>query len=139
MTRGTQVNPQRVKPYIVNDAYCSRMLIDSTNSQSENMQVNYGVLKAGKNLLPPSAHMDYDETYIIVKGSCRLMLDGRELTVAENDVIFIPKGVPHGLDNTEGKMDVELFAILPFTPQKGQSGVYDARIAAWGKSFVTQE
>ena len=78
MARGTLVRPSKVKPYKVNDAYQSRMLLDNTNSEAEHIQINYGVLKKGENLLPPSRHGDdtqgFDETYIIHKGECDLVM-----------------------------------------------------------------
>ena len=136
MGRGTLVRKDDVRSYKTGDAYSSQLLLDNTNSESEHLQVNYGTLAAGKNLLPASKHDDYDEVYFIVKGACRLELDGEWLDVKAGDAIFIPKGVRHGLDNTDGKETVELLAILPFTPKPGQSGVYDARIREWGKSYM---
>lgn len=138
MGRGTIASISKVKNFKVNDAYSSRMVLDNTNSESERMQINYGTLAAGANLLPASAHADYDETYIITKGSCRLQLDEAWYEVEKGDVVFIPKGVRHGLDNTHGTETVELLAILPFTPKPGQSGVYDGRIKAWGKSYMPE-
>ena len=142
MARGTRVRPSKVKPYKVNDAYQSRMLLDNTNSEAEHIQINYGVLKKGENLLPPSRHGDdtqgFDETYIIHKGECDLLLDGELVHVKAGDVIFIPGGVYHGLDNTHGDCDLEIFAISNNTPIKGsgQSEVYDSRVEEWGKSYV---
>ncbi len=138
MAKGTIVKTFDVKNFKTGDAYSSRMLLDNTNSQSEKMQVNYGTLAAGANLLPAGKHDDYDEIYIITKGKCRLELDGQWHDVAAGDVIFIPRGVKHGLDNTGETQPVELYAILPFTPKPGQSGVYDSRIKAWGKSYLLE-
>lgn len=145
MARGTLVSPKKVRAFHVNDAYDSRMLLDNTNSEAKNVQINYGVLKKGCHLLPPSKHGDdtqgFDETYIIHKGACKLWLDGELLYVKEGDVIFIPGGVSHGLDNTEGECDLEIFALSSHTPiiGSGHSEVYDQRVAAWGKSFMLEE
>ncbi len=145
MARGTLIRHSNVKFYKVNDAYSSKMLLDNTNSEAEHIQINYGCLKKGCNLLPPSKHGSdtdgFDETYIIISGACKLSLDGEILDVAAGDVIFIPGGVAHGLDNTDGESDVEIFAISNNTPVKGsgQSEVYDARVSAWGKSYVLNE
>lgn len=145
MARGTIVSPKKVKAFKVNDAYESRMLLDNTNSEAEHVQINYGILKKGCHLLPPSKHGDdtqgFDETYIIQKGACKLWLDGELRYVKEGDVIFIPGGVEHGLDNTEGECDLEIFALSSYTPiiGSGHSEVYDARVAAWGKSFVLED
>lgn len=139
MARGTIVNIHDVKNFTVDEAYSSRMVLDETNSESKHMQVNYGTLAPGANLLPPSAHAYYDEIYIIARGACRLVLDGQERFVKKGDVVFIPKGVAHGLDNTGNDEPVELLAILPKTPGPGESSVYDARVRMWGRSFVPED
>ena len=143
MGRGTKITPEKVRAFRVCDAYDSRMLLDNTNSEAEHIQINYGVLKKGCHRLPPSRHGDdtqgFDETYIIHKGACRLWLDGELLEVKAGDVIFIPGGVAHGLDNTDGTEDLEIFAISNNTPVpgSGQSEVYETRIREWGKSYMT--
>ncbi len=106
MARGTLIRPSNVKPFSFNEAYASRMLLDHTNSESHQIHVNHGTLAPGAALLPASAHGTeedaYDETYVIMKGQCKLELDGEVLSIQAGDVIFIPSGVTHGLDNTEG-------------------------------------
>lgn len=138
MARGTIVSVKDVKNFVTGDAYSSRMVLDNVNSESQKMQINYGTLAAGKNLLPASAHETYDEIYIIARGACRLELDGQWFNVKEGDVVFIPQGVNHGLDNTGGTEPVELYTVLPHTPLPGESEVYDARLEAWGKAFVLE-
>jgi len=76
---------------------------------------------------------------VIEKGCGRLLLDGVWHRIQAGDVIFIPQGVVHALDNTDGAEDIELLAILPFTPEPGQSGVYDERLRIHGRSFVYED
>jgi mannose-6-phosphate isomerase-like protein (cupin superfamily) len=141
MARGTLIRPSDVKPFLVSDAYVSRMLLDHTNSESQKVHVNHGTLAPGGTLLPASAHGTdqdhYDETYFIIKGKCKLELDGEVLMVQAGDVIFIPGGVTHGLDNSEGMEEVELLTIWAGVPPQGINGVYDARVERWGKSYRT--
>ena len=139
MSRGTVIRPSKVKPFVVNRAYTSRMLLDDTNSESTNMHINHGTLAPGGALLPASAHgtehEHFDETYFIIKGRCKLELDGEVLEIQAGDVIFIPGGVTHGLDNSKGTEPVELLTLWTGVPPKGINGVYDARIEQWGQSY----
>jgi mannose-6-phosphate isomerase-like protein (cupin superfamily) len=139
--RGTLVRPVEVKPFSLDPKYVSRMLLDHTNSDAKNVHINHGVLKAGENLLPASAHGNVgegcDETYVILKGSCKLELDGELLEIKEGDVIFIPGGILHGLDNSDGNEDVELLTVWPGVPPKGINPIYDERVKQWGASYKT--
>ena len=139
--RGTLVRPSEVKPFSLDAKYVSRMLLDHTNSDSKKVHINHGSLKAGENLLPASAHgkvgEGHDETYVILKGSCKLELDGELLEVKEGDVVFIPGGILHGLDNSGGSEDVELLTIWPGVPPKGVNSIYDVRVEQWGASYKT--
>ena len=141
MTSGTLIRPSNVKPFHVNEVYTSRMLLDHTNSGSKKIHINHGTVAPGGSLLPASEHgteqEHYDETYVIMKGSCKLELDGKVLEIQAGDVIFIPGGVAHGLDNSEGTEVVEILTIWAGVPPKGINGVYDARLEAWGTSYRT--
>jgi mannose-6-phosphate isomerase-like protein (cupin superfamily) len=141
MARGTLIRPSNVKPFLFNQAYASRMLLDHTNSESKKIHVNHGTLAPGGMLLPASAHgtdLDpYDEVYVIIKGTCKLELDGEVIFIQAGDVIFIPSGITHGLDNSEGTEEIELLTIWAGVPPKGINGVYDTRIEQWGKSYRT--
>jgi len=117
------------------------MLLDHTNSESKNTHINHVVIKAGEKLLPPSAHGKVgegcDETYVIIKGSCKLELDGEVIDIQSGDIIFIPSGIYHGLDNSGRSEDLELLTIWNGVPPKGVNEVYDARIEQWGVSYMT--
>jgi len=139
MSKGTLVRTANVMPLKCSDVYISKMLLDHTNSESEKTHINHGTLKAGGNLLPSSKHGEigesFDETYIMLKGRCKLELDGEMLDIQAGDIIFIPSGVYHGLDNTDGKEDVELLTVWAGVPPKGINGAYDLRLEKWGKSY----
>jgi mannose-6-phosphate isomerase-like protein (cupin superfamily) len=141
MARGTLIRPSQVKPFVTSPKYTSRMLLDHTNSESKKTHINHGTLAPGAALLPPSAHgtpdQHYDETYIIMKGKCKLVLDGEVLDIQEGDIIFIPGGVYHGLDNTGGKEEVQLLTVWAGVPPKGINEAYDMRMEQWGKSYKT--
>jgi len=141
--RGTLIRPSNVEPFSLDSKYTSRMLLDHTNSESKNVHINHGVLKAGQSLLPSSAHGKVgegcDETYVILKGKCKLELDGEILEIKEGDIIFIPSGILHGLDNSDETEDLELLTIWPCVPPKGINPIYDERVAQWGVSYKTNK
>jgi mannose-6-phosphate isomerase-like protein (cupin superfamily) len=136
--RGVLIRPSKVKPYIDGEYYESRMLLDDKNSESQKTQINQGILKKGGKF-NINRHMGFDETYVIQKGKCTLQVDDEIMDIEEGDIIFIPAGVPHALDNTKGETELVLLTIWPGTPPKGVSGVYDRRMAEWGKSYVLVE
>ena len=134
------IRPDEVKGFICSDAYISKMLLDHTNSSSNNIHINMGILKKGKDLLPATKHGEkgegYDEVYIILKGKCKLQLETKVHNIEEGDVIFIPGGVNHGLDNKKGKDDLVLLTVWAGVPPKGINTAYDIRLEEWGRSFV---
>jgi quercetin dioxygenase-like cupin family protein len=143
MSKPVIVRPSQVKEFMCSDVYTSKMLLDHTNSGSKKLQINQGTLKAGGALLPASKHGEpedeYDEVYIILKGSCRLELSGEVKEVTAGDIIFIPGGVYHGLDNRLGTEDLVLLTIWGGVPPQGVNEAYDMRLEQWGKSYVTRE
>ena len=135
MGRGVLVRPSKVKPYQMNDFYISRMLLDDKNSEAKTTHINHGILKKGGKL-EYGAHPGFDETYVILKGRCILKIDGEYMEIQEGDIIYIPAGIKHSLDNSKGKDDLVLLTIWPGTPPPGVNAVYDKRIGQWGSSYV---
>ena len=126
------VEVNRVKPLVMG-GYESRMILDHVITGRDNVvQINHGVLKKGE-ALSGAAHDD-DEIYYILSGTARLKL-GDELTeVHPNQVIFIPAGCFHALDNSEGTEDLK---ILTFWRNYKANEAYEERIKQWGTSFKT--
>ena len=73
----------------------------------------------------------------MLKGSCRLEIGEEELFLEPGDIVFIPAGTYHGLDNSQGKEDVELLTIWSGVPEPGINEAYDMRLKEWGKSYKT--
>jgi len=136
--RGTVVEIDKVMPFEFeesNGEYLSRMLIDSKNSESQRLQFNYGVLKAGC-LTPGCSHAPpHDEVYYIVSGEAILEMDGEEYNLAKGMVVFIPAGVHHALRNESDTEDFALLTVWPGDPEPGANPVYDERLAAWGTTY----
>ena len=48
---------------------------------------------------PAHSHVDAVELYFILEGELTATIDGRECTVAKNDLIYVPAGVRHWTEN----------------------------------------
>ena len=139
MGKGTIIRPEKVRPYVCGEEYTSRLLLDHTNTDTKNFQINYGVVSPGAALLPPSKHGELgernnDEIYVILSGSCKFEMDGEVYDLKEDDIVYIPAGVYHGLDNREGTVPLKLLTIWGGLPNENH--LYTQRVKEWGKSFV---
>jgi len=138
MPKGTVVNADRVMPFSppgAEDTYVSKMLIDADNSGSERLQINHGVVKAGRSL-PGAAHpAPYDEIYYVLSGHAVLKMDDVDYELEKNMVVFIPAGTFHALTNTSETEDFEIVTVWPGTPEPGANEVYDLRKESWGTSY----
>lgn len=130
-----QVDVAHVKPLRFGDAYESRMILDHViTGRDDVIQINHGTVKAGC-ALDGGVH-DEDEIYYILSGRGRLQLDDRVVDVAPDQVIFIPAGCFHALDNRASDEDM---CILTFWRDWRFNDAYAARLKAWGRSFVTTD
>ncbi len=137
MSKATVIKSSEVKAYVWSEMYSSKMLIDQTNSATKNVQVNQG-------FIPPSTrHPDhwhqppYDEVYLIMKGAATIHLDGVEHETSAGDVIFIPAGAVHAIENKSETEELVIFTVWSQLPEQGANEVYDRRLADWGKSYKT--
>ena len=128
-----QVSVDRVKPLIFGKEYESRMILDHViTGRDDVIQINHGTVKAGY-ALGGGTHEE-DEIYYILSGHGKLKLDEEIVEVKPNQVIFIPAGCFHALDNRESDEDM---CILTFWRDWRFNYAYEARLKAWGKSFKT--
>lgn len=138
MPRGTVVKVDRVMPFSppgAEDTYVSRMLIDASNAGSERLQINHGVVKAGRRL-PGAAHPPpYDEIYYVLSGHAVLNMDGVDYDLEKDMVVFIPAGTFHALANKSRTEDFVIITVWPGTPEPGANEVYDLRKESWGTSY----
>ena len=42
---------------------------------------------------------EFDEVYYVIRGSAVVIMDGREVPASAGDVVFLPAGVRHRIDN----------------------------------------
>jgi len=131
------VNPEQVMPFIApgcEDLYTSRMLIDTHNCGSEKMQVNHGVVRAGRSL-PGGAHRGHDELYVVLKGNASLEMGGKTYELKPGTVVFIPGGTFHAIHNEDSSENLELVTVWPGQPAPGANEMYDMRKEAWGTTY----
>lgn len=67
-------------------------------------------------------HPTYDETFVICEGHYDFRLDGRILKLGPGDVVFVPRGTPHGFISTGPEVGRQIIISSP-------GGVFDAMIA----------
>lgn len=128
-----QVEVKNVKPLIFGKEYESRMILDHVITGRDNViQINHGTVKAGY-ALGGGVHED-DEIYYILSGKGKLTLDDKVVDVEGGQVIFIPAGCFHALDNS---MSDEDMCILTFWRDYRANEAYETRVKLWGKSFKT--
>lgn len=128
-----QVDVKNVKPLVFGESYESRMILDHViTGRDDVIQINHGTVKAGY-ALGGAAHEE-DEIYYILSGTGKLRLDDEIIDIAGGQVIFIPAGCFHALDNTASGEDM---CILTFWRDWRFNDAYEERLKQWGKSFKT--
>lgn len=128
-----QVEVKKVKPLIFGKEYESRMILDHVITGREDViQINHGTVKAGYAL--GGATHEEDEIYYILSGHGKLKLNDDVVDVSANQVIFIPAGCFHALDNRDSDEDL---CILTFWRDWRFNDAYETRLKLWGKSFKT--
>jgi len=128
-----QVDVAKVKPLLFGTEYESRMILDHViTGRDDVIQINHGTVKAGY-ALGGGVHEE-DEIYYILSGKGKLQLDDKTVDVAGGQVIFIPAGCFHALDNRESDEDM---CILTFWRDWRFNDAYEERIRQWGTSFMT--
>jgi mannose-6-phosphate isomerase-like protein (cupin superfamily) len=128
-----QVDVAKVKPLLFGEEYESRMILDHVITGRDNViQINHGTVKAGY-ALGGGVHEE-DEIYYILSGKGKLQLVEQIVDVAGGQVIFIPAGCFHALDNRASDEDL---CILTFWRDWRFNDAYEERIRQWGTSFKT--
>ena len=128
-----RVEVAKVKPLLFGEEYESRMILDHViTGRDDVIQINHGTVKAGF-ALGGAAHEE-DEIYYILSGMGKLRLDDEVIDVSGGQVIFIPAGCFHALDNTGSDEDL---CILTFWKDWRFNDAYSERVKQWGKSFKT--
>ena len=132
MAKGKVIIPSRVKPFVCDDMYSSKLLMDDFVAETKAININEGTLKGGGKA---GGHVhEGNEIYYAVKGEAILHLDDEEYDLKPGTVVFIPGGVNHSLDN---KSETEDFVLLTLWQDANSNPTHHNRLKAWGASFKT--
>ena len=99
------VDPQRVMPFVVDETYTYRMLLDDAMADRRTIQINHGTVAPGC-ALGGGVH-GQDEIYYIISGEGTLTLGETIIPVYPGLTIFIPKGCFHALLNLAAARMIE--------------------------------
>jgi len=130
MLKGAVVNSWEVKPFVCDETYSSKMLLDDIVAGGKAIHMNEGTLKGGCST--PGATHEATEIYYVVKGEAVLSLGEEKMDIASGSVVYIPAGTFHALEN---KSETDDFVLLTLWEETKHNEVYHARVKAWGKSF----
>jgi uncharacterized cupin superfamily protein len=134
MTKGKIIHSDKVKPFVCDPSYSSKMLLDDFVAGVEAINVNEGPLKGGGKT--GGGIHDENEIYYVVKGEATLHLDDECFDISPGSLVFIPGGVFHSLENKSATQD---FVLLTLWQRATDNEVWHARVKAWGTSFKTIE
>ncbi len=126
------ISSSRVKPFVCDPAYSSRMLLDESVAGTEVININQGILKVGGKT--GGATHEQNEIYYVLEGEAQLRLGDDVHEIGSGDLVFIPGGVFHALENTSPTGD---FVLLTFWQHAEDNEVWHLRRNAWGKSYKT--
>ena len=134
--KATFINKDMLEPYVCDENYTSIMVMGDELVGEHCINLNQGIVKGGGRL-PGAAH-EKAELYYIVKCD-----EGAEVVtglgdeevhhkVKANDIMYIPGGCHHWINNTmcEGE-----FIIMTMWPDQADNECYHARLKDWGTSF----
>ncbi len=137
--KSTFINKDMLEPFVIDDAYTSIMVMGDELVGEHCINLNQGILKPGTRL--PGAHHEKAEMYYVVKCD-----EGAEVVtgtgepgdeeirykVKPNDIIYIPGGCHHWINNVDCKGE---FIIMTMWPDQEDNGCYHTRLKEWGTSF----
>ena len=139
MQKSVLINADMLEPYICDEAYTSKMIMGEDLVGEPAINLNQGTLQPHTKL--PGGHHENAEIYYVVDcqagaevvtGTGKNGDEEIRYQVKAGDVIFIPGGVHHWIDNR--KCD-QPFIIMTIWPSQEQNGVYFTRKKDWGTSY----
>lgn len=140
MSKWLHVNRNKIKPFVVDASYTSRMILDSDFLNEAPVepiiQINEGTFAPNPDPDKPAegAAHTADEIYIVLSGHAEITMDGEPIRPEPGDVVYIPAGVNHAVRNLSRE---EPFRLLTLWKDGRANEMYEVRKNAWGKVFCT--
>jgi mannose-6-phosphate isomerase-like protein (cupin superfamily) len=134
MAKWKLVNAENVEPFVCDDVYSSKMLTGDEMAEHQVININEGTLKPGETTAGSSGHgatHELTELYYIIEGEGDVVLDDVHVPVKAEDIIVIPGGTWHWIDNSKSAKPFRLFTLWP---KQEQNGVFHERLKVWGTS-----
>jgi mannose-6-phosphate isomerase-like protein (cupin superfamily) len=107
------IHPSVIRPEN-HAAYSPTRMGKATLFASPNLLVGLNAFEPGQEH-GLHAHAGQDKVYLVLQGSGRFLLDGRELPMSSGDLLIAPAGVPHGVRNG-GSERLLILAVLAPAP-----------------------
>lgn len=126
------IHSAKVKEFVCDPSYSSKMLLDDRVAGTDAININQGILKGGGRTA--GATHEQNEIYYVLSGEAALRLDEEWHDIQTGDLVFIPAGVFHALEN---KSQTDEFILLTFWERAEDNEVWHTRLKAWGKTFKT--
>ena len=112
--------------------YTSKLLTGDEMAGCPVININEGVLEAYSRT-SGATHEKNEIYYMVDVGEdCAVVLDDEPVPVRNGDIIIIPGGTFHWIDNTRSGKPFKLFT---FWDRQELNGIYFRRLADWGKSM----
>lgn len=136
MASWVKINADEVEPYQCGETYRSKLLTGSEMAGQPVININEGTLKPFART-GGAAHEDTEIYYMVdvAEGSFVVLGEGAEeerVPVRNGDIIVIPGGTFHWIDNLSCDKP---FVLFTFWPDEKQNSVYFKRVQAWGTSM----
>ena len=104
-------HPQAIRPG-EHAVFGAEKMGKSTLFRSERLMVGLNSFEPGQEHAL-HAHAGMDKLYVVVEGSGRFLLEGREIPMTAGEMLVAPEGVPHGIRNDDGARLVVLAVLAP--------------------------
>ena len=139
MAKWLHVKSAKIRPFIVDETYTSKMLLDDdflNDGCCGVVQINAGEFRPNPHpeLAPNCCAHEGDEIYIVLSGKAEIVLDGESIFPEPGDVVFIPAHVSHGVKNLSTEEPFRLFTVWK---DGRRNDMYFIRKEKWGKVNCT--
>jgi mannose-6-phosphate isomerase-like protein (cupin superfamily) len=138
MAKWKLVNAENVEALDCGNGYTSKMLTGDEMAEHQVININEGTLEAGGTTMGTGRGAAHEETeiYYIIEGEGDVVLDDVHVPVKAEDIIIIPGGTYHWIDNRGSNKPFRLFTLWP---KQEQNGVFHERLKQWGTSVRNKD